>query len=277
MKTVSCVLVTAVTLFGSSIASAVPLSGTSFADFNTGVSVDGQGGWSATGNFDEEVTMDGDNFVWRVSNATTSGSFGDMPFAPRPGGIVDDTEHDPVNGEPVFFTGEKRTSFALASKFTGQFDFKSATGAAQPGLRITVSIDNGQGGRQSFVAIEDNGDGLEIITYDVNKNTGEFIGPITIAKKLSYTKWYTLGMELTTARGPKNDKVRYFLNGRRIHIDTSWEQYYRNFQLSLHPRGVTAQTLIFRLSGDPVPAVMGNGLYIDNVFTSNNRNHKQKF
>jgi len=86
------------------ISQAVPLSGTGFAGFMTGTSVDGQSGWSSTGIWDEEVVDDGTgNLVWRVSNAFTSGSFGNMPFAPRPGGIPTDSVNDPVNSEPLFF------------------------------------------------------------------------------------------------------------------------------------------------------------------------------
>jgi len=249
---------------------ALPLSGTGFADFATGTSVNGQGGWVSTGSWDEQVVDDGTgNNVWRVSNAITSGSFGNMPFAPRPGGIPTDTVNDPVNSDPLFFAGESSTGAAF-DRFLGQFSFRSATGAAQPGLRITVSIDNGQGGRQSFVALRDSGSGIDIDTSDVDNN-GIFIGPITIASGLSYTKWHTVGMQAQFVKGSKNDKVKYIVNGKVVHVGQSWEQFYRNFQASLHPKGVPVQTLLFRLSGTAAPSVSGGGYFIDNVFTSNSK------
>jgi len=262
------VLIAWVLAFG--IAYALPLSGTGFSGFITGTSVNGQGGWSSSGVWDEEVADDGTgNNVWRVSNAITAGSFGDMPFAPRPGGIPTDTVNDPVNSDPLFFVGESSTGAAF-SRFSGQFSFRSATGASQPGLRITVSIDNGQGARQSFVALVDTGAGIDIQTFDLDKD-GNFIGPITIASGLSYTDWHSVEMEARFVKGPHNDKVKYFVNGKKVHVGQSWEQFYRNFQPLLHPNGVPVQTLLFRLSGTAAPSVSDGGYFIDNIFTSNSK------
>jgi hypothetical protein len=249
---------------------ALPLSGTGFAGFTTGTSVDGQGGWGSTGTWDEEVVDDGTgNNVWRVSNATTAGSFGDMPFAPRPGGIPTDTVNDPVNSDPLFFAGEPSTGAAF-NRFFGRFSFRSVTGAPQPGLIVTVSIDNGSGGRQSFVALIDTGSGIDIDTFDADRH-GNFSGPITIASGLSYTAWHTVEMQAHFVQGPSNDKVKYLVNGKLVHVGPSWEQFYRNFQATLHPKGVPVQTLLFRLSGDAAPSVDGGGFFIDNVFTSNSK------
>jgi hypothetical protein len=278
----------ALTLFVgmSSIAYALPLSGTGFAGFTAG-SVNGQGGWSSTGPWDQAVVtlLDGTGHgnVWRVSNAIISGSFGDMPFAPRPGGIPTDTVNNPVNSDPLFFAGESSTG-ATFKRFFGEFSFRSATGAAQPGLRITVSIDNGQGARQSFVALRDTGSGITIETTDV-KNNGEFptvnndnihIVYLTIAH-LDYTHWHTIRMEAHFVNGPKNDKVKYFVDGKLVHVGPSWEQFYRHSQSDIHPKGVPVQTLLFRFPPFPDPSspaptdVSGHGYYIDNVFTSNSK------
>ena len=248
-----------------------PLSGTSFHDFTVGASVDGQDGWNVflpgnCGFYDESVVNFGANRVWRVSNAVTCGSFGDQPFAPRPGGLPNDTVNDPDNSEPFFFAGENSTGAAFRT-FSGQFSFRSATGATQPGLRITVSADSGQGGRQSFAALVDTGSGINVETFDLD-NAGNFIGPITISQGLSYTDWHTLNTEVIFKRGPRNDKVRYFVDGRKRHTGQSWEQFYRNFQAALHPLGVPVQTLLFRVSGTAAPAVAGGGFLIDNVFTA---------
>ncbi len=238
---------------------------TDFESFTTGVSVNGQGGWSSTGSWDEEVVDVGGNNVWRVSNASTGGSFGDMPFAPRPGGIPTDTVNDPVNSSPGSFAGESSTG-ATFDRFFAEFDFRSATGAAQTGLSITVSGDNGMGGRHGFFDLEDNGTGIDIITFDVTTG-GSFVGPTTIASSLSYTDWIKIGIEVLFYDGADNDVVNYYLNDTLIHTGTSWEQFYTNHQAALHPNGVPIQTLIYRISGTAVPAVSGGGFHIDNVTT----------
>jgi hypothetical protein len=273
------------------------LSATSFHDFSPGVSADGQDGWSVfrpgnCGFYDESVTTFGGNAVWRVSNAVTCESFGDQPFAPRPGGIPNDTINDPDNSDPSFFAGESSTGAALRG-FVGRFSFRTVTGRAQPGLAITVSADNGRGARQSFLSLVDSGRGIDVLTYDVGRD-GNFIGDrrcilgvdipcpgIVIAAGLSYVTWHTLETEVTFRdREPRttpdddvvvhlgeDDRVRYYLNGKRIHQSESWEEYYRNFEAAQHPLGVPVQTLMFRISGPAAPAVAGGGFYIDNVFT----------
>jgi hypothetical protein len=247
-----------------------PLSGTSFHDFTPGISVGHQlqlkEGWSVSGPYDQNIEDFSGNRVWRVSNAITSGSFGDQPFAPRPGGIPNNTVTDPDNSEPLFFAGESSTG-AAARGFSSEFSFRSKTGAPQAGLRITVSIDNGSGGRQSFLALVDTGTGIDVQTVDVDKD-GNFSLPITIASRLSYTAWHTIGMKAHFVDGPHNDKVQYFVNDMLVHVGPSWEQFYRNFQSAQHPQGVPVQTLLYRISGTGVPATFGNGFYVDNVFTS---------
>ncbi len=254
-----------VLVFSAGVVLATTLSSTDFEGFTTGVSVDGQGGWSSAPKWDEDIVDDAGNTVWRISNAVFAGSFGDMPFAPRPGGLSM-TSADPVGGNPQYFAGESSTG-ADNTEFFGSFDFKSSTGAPQPGLRITVSADNGQGGRQSFFSIEDNGStGLNVTTFNVLPD-GSFDGPITIAEDLSYTDWHSVGVDLEFIDGPSNDVVRYFVNDSLVHTDTSWEQFYTNHQPALHPLGVPVQTLLFRISSGTSTDVTGDGFYIDNVHT----------
>ncbi|MFZ3301405.1 MAG: hypothetical protein WA152_01675 [Microgenomates group bacterium] len=252
-------------LFSTGIAFAATLNLTDFESFTTGISVDGQGGWSSASKWDEDIVDYAGNKVWRVSNSVFSTSFGDMPFAPRLGGIVTDSVTNPVNSLPQYFAGESSTGAGNA-EFFGKFNFKSSTGAPQPGLRITVSADNGQGGRQSFFAIEDNGStGLNVTTFDVLSD-GSFDDVSVIATGLSYTDWHSVGVDLKFVDGLSNDVVRYFVNDSLVHTNTSWEQYYRNYQSTLHPLGVPVQTLLFRISSG-ASGVAGNGFYIDNVQT----------
>jgi len=267
---------TAALMMAVGLAGAVEATQTLFTDFEgfkTGASINGQNGWGRTGPYDEQVVNAGGNTVWRVSNAVTSGSFGDMPFAPRLGGIPTNTVTNPTNDSPGAFAGQSSTGTSLRV-FQAKFSFRSATGAPQPGARITVSADNGQGGRQSFIAIADTGAGLEVSTFDVDSG-GNFTGPIVIAAGLSYTKWHTTSVEIRFKDGPDNDVVRYFVNGKRVHTNGSWEQFYRNFQFALHPLGVPVQTLLFRLSSTPHPEVMGGGYYIDKLSMSVSRSGEE--
>lgn len=252
----------------SGTAMAVPGSFTDFEGFTTGASVDGQGGWSATGPFDESVVDDGGNTVWRISNAVTAGSFGDQPFAPRPGGIVADSTVDPVNGNPNSFAGESLTG-ATHNRAVLGFDFRSATGAGQAGLAVTFSADNGSGGRQGFISIRDSGaGGLDVVTFDVD-SSGGFPGfpgaPNVLATGLSYDEFHSFSMEILFNDGPDNDVINYFIDGLLVHTAGSWEQFYINHQPALHPFGVPVQTGIFRVSGTAEPNNSGNGLFIDNV------------
>ena len=242
------------------------LTSTDFEGFAIGEKINGQNGWSATGDWDEEIADDGTgNTVWRVSNARTAGSFGDMPIGPRLGGIVADSTVDPVNGSPGAFAGESQTGTAI-TRFYKKFDFRSATGAPQADLAISISADNGSGARQTYVQLVDTGAGIDVITFDVDA-AGDFVGPITIATGLSYTDWHTVEVELVFVDGLNNDVAQYFVNGALVHTGTSWEEFYRANQAALHPFGVPVQTLLVRLNtaaADPA-TVLGGGYYIDNV------------
>jgi hypothetical protein len=248
---------------------------TDFEGFKTGASIDGQNGWAVSNPaFDQQVVNAGGNIVWRVSNAVTSTTFGDMPFAPRLGGIPADPGN-PSNSSPGAFAGEASTETTL-DRYRAKFSFRSATGAAQPGARITVSADNGQGGRQSFIAIRDTGTGINVETVDVDKN-GIFSSFIVIASGLSYKKWHTTSVDIQFKDGENNDRVKYFVDGKLVHTGPSWEQYYRKDpgQFLLHPLGVPVQTLLFRLSDNaenpPCVPCLGGGYYIDNLGQSVSR------
>ena len=78
----------------------------------------------------------------RISNAVTSGSFGDHLFSPTL------ASRPPRPGR--------------RSTFTASFVLEPVT--LQPGLRVTVSPDNGQGGRGGFLAIEHTNGGINLVS-----------------------------------------------------------------------------------------------------------------
>ncbi len=244
-----------------------------FEGFATNASIDGQGGWRATNtNLDQEIVDLGGNKVWRVSNAFSSGSFGDQPFAPG---------SDQYAGE----TGsihDYDSATATTHRFYASFDFWSVTGAAQNGLDVTISPDDGQGRRQSFISLEDNGNGLEIDFYDTQGNdpgsnpNGGFVQTY-IANNLSYTDVHNVVFDITFVDGnvenagvyDGNDIVNIYVDGILVHTGTTWESYWQTTtEGQMTPSIRAIDTLLFRISTGN-GATAGNGYYFDNVYIAN--------
>jgi hypothetical protein len=244
---------------GTAVAAPVTTHSTNFEGFSLG-SVHNQGGWGVTGPFDQEVVDLAGNRVLRLSNRVTSTTFGNQPFAPRPGG-TGMTPADPVNGNPSFFAGETSTG-ASYNRFIGSFDIRSvATGDTDRGARITASPDNGQGARQGFVAFENTATGVAVMTFDVDAG-GNFVGPETLTT-INFGVWAKIRYEIDFIDGPFNDVARIYIDNVLVKTLHSWESYYPVAQPTLHPKGVPVQTWLFRMSGTPVPNAQG--FYIDNV------------
>jgi len=233
-----------------------------FTSFIPG-SVNNQGGWGVSNPaFDQQVVNIGgaNGNVLRLSNMVTAGSFGDMPFAPRPGG-TGMTAANPTNSAPQFFAGETSTGAAY-NRYIGSFDFRSVATAfgTDPGARITISPDNGQGARQGFIALQNTAAGVSVSTFDVNAGGG-FVGQAL--STVAFANWNTIRYEIDFFDGAFNDVANIFLNNTLVSTINSWESYYVANELALHPNGVPVQTLLFRLSGTAVPNAQG--FYIDNV------------
>src|SRR6476620_6516738 len=133
-------------LFGASAASANTV--TSNFDAMTPGTVDTQQGWSATGPYDQwvgpsAVTGFGTQSL-RVSSFVASGSFSDWVFS---------TPADPA-------------SESTNQGFTSEFSFK-ALGNQVNGSHLSISPDNGQGARMSYVRLEDNAAGVQVFFDDV--------------------------------------------------------------------------------------------------------------
>ena len=250
-------------LCASAFANAAPVTTVTsdFTGFAAG-SVNGQGGWGVSNvAFDQEVVNLGgaNGNVLRLSNKVTAGSFGDMPFAPRPGG-TGMTSANPTNSAPQFFAGETSTGAAF-NRYIGSFDFRSvATANTDFGARITMSPDNGQGGRQGFIALQNTATGVSVSTSATNA-AGGFLGS-TLAT-VAFAGWNTLRYEIDFFDGAFNDVANIFLNNTLVSTINSWESFYAVNQPLDHPNGVPVQTWMFRLSGTAVPNAQG--FYIDNV------------
>ena len=171
------------------------------------------------------------------------------------------TAANPTNSVPQFFAGETSTGAAY-NRYIGSFDFRSvATANTDFGARINMSPDNGQGGRQGFIQLQNTAAGVAVSTFDVNVGGG-FVGPATLAT-VAFADWNTLRYEIDFFDGAFNDVAKIFLNNALVSTINSWESFYVATQPLLHPNGVPVQTWLFRMSGAASPNAQG--FYIDNV------------
>jgi hypothetical protein len=237
----------------------------SFDSFSLG-SVNGQGGWSATGSFDQEIIENTFGFTdfgcktLRISDAITSGSFGDQIFSVP---IVNEAgETDALNGG--------MSSGVRQNHFEAEFDLASTMATLQPGMHLSVSPDRGDGARMSYLRFEDSTDGINVFFDDVQGTTS----PATftdeqIATDLSRSEPHTIKFVMDFVDGSSNDLVKIYIDGILAHTGTSWENYYR-FDPESNPTLVsnsrTVDSLLFRESGASHP---GNiGFLVDNVALS---------
>ena len=119
--------------------------------------IDGQQGWSKTGPYDVSV-VDNDTLGFgqalRISNGVTSGSFAGQAFSP---GLTDPA------GETARKHFETSFNIGTTSRLTMQPELRS----------ISVSPDNGQGARMSYLRFEDQADGVHVF-FDGTTATGDF-------------------------------------------------------------------------------------------------------
>jgi len=221
--------------------------------YQAGVNINGQQGWSNTGNYDAVVTTDAaydGTQSLRISNGIASYSFGDQIFTPA---ISMPAGESSVAGEDTF----------LSSWY-----FKSVTGTLQDGLGITVSADNGAGARMSYVRMEDDADpslGLNLRFYDTTP-TGDFVFH-QLATNLDRSVWHRVDMDIYFVDGPANDVVQIYLDGTLLITGTSWEGFETSGPASDGGGGGlrAVNSLLFQARGTAAPATLGQGFYIDDI------------
>lgn len=226
----------------------------------TAGAINGQSGWTKTGGYDAAVASvaafpaaAGYGFgtqALRLSNAVTSGSFGDQTFAPplaSPAGESTGLDH-----------------------FDASFSIGTTLATVQPGLTLSVSPDDGTGGRMSYLRFEDQADGVHVFFDDVTD-----AGPVGTAATfnehdiatLDRAHAHTIGFSVDYLPGPGNDVVRITIDGVLRATGTTWENYYRfdPEQAGNHNVVPVTRTLLFRESGTAAPANNGNGFLVDNI------------
>lgn len=192
----------------------------------------------------------------RMSNAVTSGCFGDQTFSKVvPIGAGETTAQDIIGS----------TTSARQTSFEAQWQFASTVpGAEQAGLSVVASPDRGDGARMSWIQMKDLPGGLQVNFSDYQAGIG-FV-PTTVVSGLSRSIPHTIKVVMEFVEGPANDIVKVSVDGVLLHVGTSWEDYFRDEESN--PTR-TVNRVLFRtggtLPGASAPATMGNGFLIDNL------------
>jgi hypothetical protein len=184
----------------------------------------GPNGWSNTGGYDANVaTVSTSNFAaasaygsygdqaLQISNFKGSGSFGDQTFAP-------------------LLTAPAQQGTSL-THFVATFSIGTTTTDLQPGLSISVSPDNGQGARMSYLRFDDQTNGVHVY-FDDLRNTKAFKERdiATLTRGTPHTITFSLDLKAST------DSAKITIDGKLAASGTTWESYYP-------------------LAGEPVPDV----------------------
>lgn len=239
--------------------------------YHTGI-INGQDGWIALGSagsgcavYDEGIVTQSlypsfGSQSFRISDAVTSGCFGDQAFAKPLTDAVGETSA----------TADGFSVGTLQPHFEMQFDIASTLPTLQTGMHVSVSPDRGDGSRMSYLRFEDQADGIHVFFDDVTD-----VGPVgTVAtfnesdiSTISRSP-HTIKLSLDTLDGPSNDVVKVWIDGTLVKTGTSWENYYRyDPEASAEQSPRIVKTVLFRESGAANAANAGKGFLIDNLST----------
>jgi hypothetical protein len=260
---------------------AVSVSGLAFADtlapidfesYSTG-DINAQNGWTKTGGYDVAVAdvadfpaASGYGFgakALRMSDAVTSGSFGDQTFSP---GLADEAgEATADNGG---FSGGTRQSH-----FQFTFSIGTTKASEQPGAHMAVSADRGDGARMSNLVFEDAVNGVHVFFTDVT-DPGPVGTPANFSSRdiatLSRGSAHTVTESINFVDGAGNDVVTISVDGTQVATGGTWEDYYRfdPEQASNGNAVPTVDQLLFREAGSANAADAGQGFLLDGLTLS---------
>ena len=194
----------------------------------------------------------------RMSDAVTSGSFGDQTFSPGLSSPVGEDE--------------------ARKRFVSTFDFGSTMATEQVGMHVSVSPDDGNGGRMSYLRFDDMADGVHVFFDDVQQDGPCFPAGCanfveTDIATLSRNRAHTIEFSIKFKNGPGNDKVKIYIDGRKKITGTTWEDYYR-YDPEAAGSGnqvPTTSKMLFRESGTPNPLNLGKGFLVDDLTLSSKK------
>jgi hypothetical protein len=228
------------------------------------------GAWSKTGPYDVNVVTTstypaaaGYGFgsqALQISDAVTSGSFGDQTFSP---GLADEAGESGADNAGL--SGGLRQPHFGASFLIG-----TTQAAVQPGLHMSVSPDRGDGARMSYLRFEDQADGVHVFFIDAIDK-----GPVgTMANfreseiaTLSRTSSHLIQFSIDFKDGTANDTVKIYIDSKLVKTGTTWEDYYR-YDPEQTPQGnkvPTVDKLLFLERGTANTDNLLKGFLVDRV------------
>ena len=153
------------------------------------------------------------------------------------------------------------------TEYTAQFSFISVhPDHVQPGLRISVSPDNGHGGRMSYIGLDDMPDGIHVTFYDTPNLNGDFAS--YDLGTLSRGMVHTIKFWMKLNPGPNNDLVRIYIDGNDVgQCFTTWENYYPAVEHNPVPISDRLLFLSGNRDGDRL-SLLGGGYLFDDVTTT---------
>ncbi len=245
-----------------------------------------QDGWSSSGSagmgcalYDHAVVTNGPSVPasfggqsLRISNAVTSGCFGDQTFSKS---LTNEAGETSAQGGGM--------SGGVRQK-TYQYEFKIASavpGAEQAGLFMATSADRGDGARMSWVGFKDMPDGIHVQFYDYQDLApfgGAISGPddpngcgsednffFTDVATIDRSAPHTIKVVVSFIDGPRNDVVKVYVDGVLKKTGTSWEDYFRYCEGN--PTR-TVDSVLFRTGGTAAPGTLGQGYLVDGLNTT---------
>jgi hypothetical protein len=235
--------------------------------------IHGQDGWSKTGPYDVEVssslgTQGFGSQSLRISNAITSGSFGDWAFSKS---LTNEAGESGAGNNGL--SGGTRGNY-----FEARYSIASALpNVEQPGLQMQADPDRGDGARMSYLRYEDHPDGIHVFFDDYQDKApfGASLGdPVgcdvnddfveTDIATLDRLVPHAIKLTMTFVDGPRNDVVKVYIDGVLKATGTSWEDYFRYCEGN-PTRTVDSSIILARSGGGTAPGTLGNGFLMDNI------------
>jgi hypothetical protein len=233
------------------------------------------GRWSKTGPYDAAVALVSafpaaagygyGSQALRISDAVTSGSFGDQTFSP---GLAD--EAGETGADNAGLSGGVRQPRFDASFLIGTTQATQQCPLCATPLHMSVSPDRGDGARMSYLRFDDLSNGVHVYFDDVT-DPGPLGAPADFNERvigtLGRTTSHTIRLTIDFNDGPGNDVVQVFIDNTLAATGGTWEDYYR-FDPEQAGGGnlvPTVDKVLFRESGTANAGNAGQGFLIDNL------------
>ena len=224
-----------------------PITFESSQGYTAGTNINGQNGWSNLGSYDANVALvsnfaaaSGYGFgdqALQISNAKTSGSFGDQTFA------------------PLLTTGAAQGT--ATQHFAASFSIGTTQNTQQSGLSISVSPDNGQGARMSYLRFEDQTGSVHVFFDEAKGATFKETDIATLTRGAAHTVAFLIDFTAASSK-----QVTIAIDNSVKAVGSTWASYY---QTQEHNPTSAVTTMLFRAGGTAVSTLEGNGYLIDNL------------